>query len=415
MIIIYAGDKGDGRDMMTTSFEQLGLIEPLVVALKQEGIIVPTAIQQRTIPLALANKDILGQSETGTGKTLAYLLPLFQKIDSTKREMQAIILTPTHELAIQIQRQIEILAKNSGLPVTSNSIIGNVNITRQIEKLKEKPHIIVGSSGRILELIRKKKINGQTIKTIVLDEADRLLDKNNAETVKAVIKTTLKERQLLLFSATLPPATLQQASELLKEPEEIRITQNIAVAPAITHLYFLVEQRDKFEVLKKLIQMVDPARALIFINKSEEIEMTVDKLKYHGLEAEGIHGSAIKTERSKAMEGFRQGKIKLLVASDIAARGLDIQGVTHIFNLDIPEDPQLYLHRVGRTGRAGQSGTAISLATIREIPYLKKVENSFKITIRRQDMFKGKIVEPRPSVSKKRNGTAKTKQIVRKK
>jgi len=414
MIIIYAGEKADGRDMMTTSFEQLGLIEPLVVALKHEGIMVPTAIQQRTIPLALENKDILGQSETGTGKTLAYLLPLFQKIDSSKREMQAIILTPTHELAIQIQRQIEILAKNSGLPVTSNSIIGNVNITRQIEKLREKPHIIVGSSGRILELIKKKKINGQTIKTIVLDEADRLLDEKNAVTVKAVIKTTLKERQLLLFSATLPHSILQKASEMLKEPEEIRVTQNIEVAPSITHLYFLTEQRDKFEVLKKLIQMVDPARALIFINKSEEIEMTVDKLKHHGLEAEGIHGSSIKEERSKAMDGFRKGKIRLLVASDIAARGLDIQGITHIFNLDIPEDPQLYLHRVGRTGRAGNSGTAISLASIREIPYLKKIENSFKIIIRRQDMFKGEIVEPKQNVSKNRNSTSKIKQIVRK-
>jgi len=400
---------------LTISFEELGLLESLVGALKLEGIMVPTAIQQRTIPLALENRDILGQSETGTGKTLAYLLPLFQKIDPAKREIQALILTPTHELAIQIQRQIEILAKNSGIPVTSNSIIGNVNITRQIEKLREKPHIIVGSSGRILELIKKKKINSQTVKTIVLDEADRLLDEKNVGAVKAIIKTTLKERQLLLFSATLPQSTLQQASEILKEPEEIRITPNIEVAPSITHLYFLTEQRDKFEVLKKLIQMVDPARALIFINKSEEIEMTVDKLKYHGLDAEGIHGSAIKTERSKAMDAFRRGKIRLLVASDIAARGLDIQGVTHIFNLDIPEDPQLYLHRVGRTGRAGRSGIAISLATTREITFLKKVENSFKITIRRQDMFKGKIVEPRLNASKKRNGTAKTKQIVRKK
>lgn len=377
---------------MTTSFEQLGLIEPLVVALKRVGIVEPTAIQEKAIPLVLANRDVLGQSETGTGKTLAYLLPIFQKIDPHKRETQAMVLTPTHELAIQIQRLIESLAKDSGLAVTATSIIGDVNITRQIAKLKEKPHLIVGSSGRILELIRKKKINAQTIKTIVIDEADRLLDERNAEAVKAVIKTTLKERQLLLFSATLAEAALQRVSELLKNPERIQVTQNIRVAPTITHLYFTAEQRDKFEVLRKLIRLINPTRALIFINKSEEIERTVEKLKYHGLPAEGIHGSAIKADRRKAMEDFRTGKIRLLVASDLAARGLDIKGVTHIFNLDLPEDPQLYLHRVGRTGRAGEKGMAISIANLRDEAFLKKVEKAFHIVISQQEMFKGKIV-----------------------
>ncbi|MHB1653372.1 MAG: DEAD/DEAH box helicase [Desulfitobacteriaceae bacterium] len=380
---------------MTTSFAQLGLIEPLVVALKHEGIVGPTVIQEKVIPLALENKDVLGQSETGTGKTLAYLLPVFQKVDSKKREMQAIILTPTHELAIQIQRQIEILAKNSGLALTATLIIGNVNITRQVEKLKEKPHILVGSSGRILELIQKRKITAHTIKTIVIDEADRLLDKKNVATVKAVIKTTLKERQLLLFSATLSEETLHRASEILKNPELIQVTQTIMVAPNIEHMYFEVEQRDKFELLRKLIRILNPSRALIFINRSEEIEITVEKLKYHGLDAEGIHGSSIKAERRKAMDDFRSGKIRLLVASDLAARGLDIKGVTHIFNLDLPEDPQLYLHRVGRTGRAGQSGIAISIASPKEVFFLEKVENTFKILIKHQDMFKGNIIPAR--------------------
>lgn len=391
---------------MTVSFEQLGLIEPLAAALKKEGIVKPTAIQEKAIPFALNNRDVLGQSETGSGKTLAYLLPVFQQIDPAKKEMQVIILTPTHELAIQVQRQIETLAKNSGLAVTGTAIIGNVNITRQIEKLKEKPHIIVGSSGRILELIQKKKITSQSIKTIILDEADRLLDEKNVEPVKAVIKTTLKDRQLMLFSATLSQAALHQAAEMLKNPELIRVTQNIAVAPTIEHMYFLAEQRDKFEVLRKLIRMVNPVRALIFINKSEEIEKTVEKLKYHGLEAEGIHGSAVKAERRKALDDFRTGKVSLLVASDLAARGLDIKEVTHIFNLDIPEDPQLYLHRVGRTGRAGQSGLAISIATAKEVLLLEKAERTFQITIKHQDMLKGKIVDPkknslRPAAKKK--------------
>ena len=394
---------------MLTSFDQFELDEALVDALKQEGIVIPTAIQEQTIPLILENRDVVGQSETGTGKTLAYLLPIFQRIDTQKRETQAMILTPTHELAIQIQREIETLAKDSGFAVTSTAIIGNVNITRQIEKLKGKQHIIVGSSGRILELIQKKKISSQTIKTMVLDEADRLLDENNSQTVKAVIKTTLSRTQLLLFSATLPPVTLQRASDLLKNPEVIRVTDKVMIAPTITHMYFLTEQRDKIEVLRKLIRMIIPTRALIFINKSEEIEKMVESLKFHGLEAEGIYGGANKTDRRKAMDDFRSGKISLLVASDLAARGLDIKGITHIFNLDLPEDPQLYLHRVGRTGRAGESGLAISIVNAKEVYYIKRLESAFEIVISPKEMLLGKIVDPRKKAAVKTVKSVKTK------
>lgn len=375
------------------TFNQLGLDGPLVNALKLQGIVEPTEIQERAIPLVLAGRDVLGQSETGTGKTLAYLLPIFQKIDLLKRETQALILTPTHELAIQIQREMETLSKNSGLAITSTAIIGNVNISRQIEKLKQRQHIIVGSSGRILELIQKKKIGAQTIKTIVLDEADRLLDENNANLVKAVIKTTLSRTQLLLFSATLSPLTHQRASQLLKTPEVIRVTDKIMIAPTIEHLSFLAEQRDKIEVLRKLIRIIIPTRALIFINKSEEIEIMVEKLKFHGLSAEGIYGGAKKTERKKAMDDFKSGKSSLLVASDIAARGLDIKGISHIFNLDLPEDPQLYLHRVGRTGRAGQKGIAISIVNSKEVSFLRRLESSYGIRIIPKEMYQGKIID----------------------
>ncbi|TGE35476.1 DEAD/DEAH box helicase [Desulfosporosinus fructosivorans] len=387
---------------MQTSFDQFGLDESLVEALKKEGIVEPTAIQEKTIPFILDTRDVVGQSETGTGKTLAYLLPIFQKIDTLKRETQAMILTPTHELAIQIQREIELLASNSGLAVTSAAIIGNVNITRQIDKLKEKQHIIVGSSGRILELIQKKKISSQTIKIMVLDEADRLLDENNSQTVKAVLKTTLRRTQLLLFSATLPVVTLQRAAELLKNPEVIRVTDKVMIAPTISHMYFLAEQRDKIEVLRKLVRMIIPTRALIFINKSEEIEKMVESLKFHGLEAEGIYGGASKINRRKAMDDFKSGKISLLVASDLAARGLDIKGITHIFNLDLPEDPQLYLHRVGRTGRAGESGIAISIVSIKEVPHIKRLESMFEINIGVKEMLQGRIVDPRNKSGSKR-------------
>ena len=386
---------------MRTSFDQLGLDESLVAALKQGGIVEPTAIQEQAIPFILGDRDVVGQSETGTGKTLAYLLPIFQKIDTQKKGTQVIILTPTHELAVQIQRVMEILSRDSGLAVTSTVIIGNVNIARQIEKLREKQHIIVGSSGRILELIQKKKISSQTVKTIVLDEADRLLDVNNSQVVKAVIRTTLSRTQLLMFSATLPPVTLQRASELLKQPEVIRITDKVMIAPNVSHMFFLAEQRDKIEVLRKLVRMVIPTRALIFINKSEEIEKMVEKLKFHGLDAEGIYGGANKIERKKAMDDFRSGKSTLLVASDLASRGLDIKGITHVFNLDLPEDPQLYLHRVGRTGRAGNRGVAISIANAKEVSYLRRLETSFEIKFSPKEMLQGKIVDVRKKLQKK--------------
>ncbi|WP_083879866.1 DEAD/DEAH box helicase [Desulfitobacterium dichloroeliminans] len=373
------------------SFVQLGVHSLLVDALQKEKIIEPTKIQQEAIPLILNNQDVVGQAETGSGKTLAYLLPIIQKIDLLKKENQALILTPTHELALQVQRQIQSLAEHLGGTITSAAVIGNVNITRQIEKLKEKPQIIVGSAGRILELIQKKKISSQTIKTIVLDEADRLLDEKNLQTVKAVLKTTLKDRQVLLFSATVPPETVKQAADFLKDPAILRVTEKATVTPTIAHQYFLCEQRDKLELLRKLIRHLEPTRALIFINKSEEIEKTVERLKYHGLEAEAISGSADKDKRRQAMENFRNGKTNLLVASDLAARGLDIKNITHIFNLDLPEDPHLYLHRVGRTGRAGQSGVAISLATENEKHFITKIENTLKISIPLHNLTHGKV------------------------
>jgi ATP-dependent RNA helicase DeaD len=378
---------------MSEAFEKLGIIAPLLTGLQKAGIAVPTEIQEQVIPLALMGKDIIGQSPTGTGKTLAYLLPLFQKIDTAKREPQAMILAPTHELAIQIQSQIEMLANNSGIPVTSVPIIGNVNITHQVEKLRDKPHIIVGLSCRILELIQKGKIKAHLIKTIVIDEADRLLDDKNMDGVKAVIKTTLKERQLMLFSATITMKTLARAKEFMREPEVITAIGQSDVAPGISHMYILTEQRDKIEVLRKLVIILNIERALVFVNRSDNIEITAAKLNYHGLKAAGIHGDLVKGDRKKSIEDFRSGKIKLLVATDLAARGLDIPGVAYVINLDMPEDPQVYLHRVGRTGRAGQSGMAISIVDPREAALINKYERALKINILARQLSRGRIVD----------------------
>jgi ATP-dependent RNA helicase DeaD len=378
---------------MTQAFDTLGISTALVAGLTKGGIVVPTGVQTQVIPMALLGKDIIAQSATGTGKTLAFLLPIFERIDTTRRETQAIIIAPTHELAIQILRQVEMLAKNSGLPVTSTSIIGNVNIARQIDKLKERPHILVGSAGRILELIQKKKIIAQTVLTIVIDEADRLLEDMNLDAVRAVVKSTLKERQIMLFSATVTPEALVQAKKFMFEPEIITVEGQVGDMPDITHLYFLSEQRDKIEVLRKIVALINNERVLIFINRSEEIESIVAKLEYHGLKAASIHGSCFKGDRKKSLEDFRKGKIQLLVASDVAARGLDITGVTYVFNLDVPEDPQVYLHRVGRTARAGKSGIAMSIVDKPEISLIRKYEKVLNIQIVEKYMANGKILD----------------------
>lgn len=379
---------------MTATFNELGLNPSLIEGLKKQNIDEPTAIQTQTIPSALQNKDIIGQSQTGSGKTLAYLLPIFQKIDSAKREMQAIVLAPTHELAMQIDKQVKTLAENSGIPVKSAAIIGQVNIERQVEKLREKPHIIVGSTGRILELIKRKKISAHTIKAIVIDEGDRLLDENNIGVVKDIIKTTMRDRQLMVFSATINERTMNLSKNLMKEPEVIRIQEQQMLNPQVEHLYIVAEQRDKIEVLRKLIAAVKPERGIVFINKSDEVEITTSKLTYHHISAYGIFGTAEKEDRKKALEGFRNGKIQLLIASDIAARGLDIQDVTYIFNLDLPEDTKEYLHRTGRTGRMGKAGTVISIVTQKEVELIKKYQNTFNISIQEKEIYKGTVAEP---------------------
>ena len=378
---------------MDKLFKELGLEENLIEGLKKQGIENPTEIQEKAIPLGLANKDIIGESETGTGKTLAYLLPIFQKIDTASKDIQAIILAPTHELAMQIHKQVELLSENSASLVKSTSIIGNVNIQRQLEALKTKPHIVVGSAGRILELITMKKLKAHGVKTIVIDEGDRMIDENNIEGVKKVIKTTLRDRQLMLFSATVSLKTVEIAKTLMKDPEVIKVEQKSQVNPNIEHMYFVVEKREKMHLLRKLISATKPEKAIIFINKSDEVEITTSKLSYHGLKVEGIHGTSEKVNLKKAIDDFNAGKIQLLVASDLAARGLHIEGVSHIFNLDIPENSKDYLHRVGRTGRMGESGLAISIAEERELDLIKSYEKDFNIEIKQKDIYMGTIIE----------------------
>ncbi|QNU67141.1 DEAD/DEAH box helicase [Ruminiclostridium herbifermentans] len=386
---------------MEQLFESMELNKSLVDALKKVNITVPTEIQSKVIPEAQNNKDLIIQSETGTGKTLAYLLPLFEKIDTQKKEMQAIILVPTHELAIQVERQIEMLSQNSDLKATSTPIIGDVNIQRQIEKLKLKPHIIVGTAGRILELIQKKKISAHTIKTIIIDEADRLLDDSYIEGTKAVIKTTLKERQVVICSASISARTIERAKQFMKEPLLIKSTPKMQIPDTIEHIYFVAEQRDKIEVMRKVIRMLNPKKAIAFCGSGYDIEEAAEKLKYHKINADSIHGSNVKMDRKKVMDNFKSGKLQILVATDIAARGLDIEGVTHIINLDIPERSMEYLHRAGRTGRNGKSGMTISIVTEKEIEFIKQYERELQITITPKSMKNGVIIDYKKGIKNK--------------
>jgi len=376
-----------------TTFDQIGINPQLIEGLKKANITEPTDIQAKVIPLALKNQDVIGQSQTGSGKTLAYLLPLFQKIDCARREMQAFVLAPTHELVMQIDKQIRTLAENSGIPITSTPIIGDVNIARQIEALREKPHIIVASVGRLQELISKKKINSQTIKTIVIDEGDRLLDQNDVNRVKAVIKTTMKDRQMMVFAAHIDNKTLAVAKELMNAAEVIKIEEQNLVNQNISHVYFMVDsQRDKFDILRKLIAAYNIEKAIVFINNIEAIERTTEKLLYHQYKVFKLSGSIAKEERHRALEGFRSGAIKILIASDIAGRGLDIQNITHVINLDLPEVAKEYLNRAGRTGRSGQKGTAVSIVTERELLILKRFERELNIKIDKKRVYGGSVV-----------------------
>lgn len=375
---------------MNNSFSDLNLNSNIIEGLKKQGITVPTAIQSSSIIPAIENKDIIGEAFTGSGKTLAYLIPLFHKIDTTKREMQGIILAPTHELAIQIEDQIKLLAQNSDVPVTSLSIIGDVNINNQIKKLKDiKPHIIVGSTGRILDLIQKKKITAHTIKTIVIDEADNLLDPKRALVTKNIIKTTMRDRQLMIFSASIKAETLETAKALMKEPLIIKGEDKPQINPNIDHMFVVCERRDKFETLRKLLVAVKPEKAIIFVNDNDDIELTTVKLNYHSKDCFAMTGKISKEDRKLAIESFKNGKIKILVSSDVTARGLDVEGITHVFHLDLPLKLNEYLHRAGRTARGDAHGTSICVTTIKQLSIIKKYEREFNVEFKQKKVFGG--------------------------
>lgn len=375
---------------MEINFESLKINEKIISGLNTMGIKEPTEIQKEIILPAMNKENLIGQSETGTGKTLAYLLPIIENIDTSKKEIQCIILAPTHELAIQINNTINEVKKSANLEITSTPLIGSANIKRQIDNLKAKPHIIVGSAGRIFELMGKKKVTAHTIKTIVIDEVDKLLDKNNLPVIKNIIKSTQNQTQLMMFSATLNNKTLEIAKDLAKDIKVISVKNN-KVNKNIKHSYIKTDYRKKIETLRKLLNSIKGEKVLVFNNDSYTTNTAIEYLSFNNVKVDAIGGSGKMEDRKRALENFRKGKIQVLIASDIAARGLDIKEVNYVINFDIPEDPNDYLHRAGRVGRAGKSGEVFSLVNEREENLIEIYEKNFKIGISERILYKGNI------------------------
>ena len=376
------------------SFETLLNHEALAQALAKMNITEPTDIQAQVIPHMLEGRDVIGQAHTGSGKTLAYLCPILMQIDPTAKQVQALILAPTHELVMQIYRLAVQLCKDAELDIRCMSIIGEANINNQITKLKEKPQLIVGTPGRVLDLIKKKKINCQTIRTVIIDERDNLLDNTNQETMQNIIKSMLRDRQLAAFSATASAHTLELLKNHMHDPVEIVSKAEVKMNPNIEHFYLIGEQRDKFVLLRKLLHALDEEaeRILIFMNDGPELDFLVDKLNYHKIRTCSLHGIVDKEERQKAMDEFRRGKIKILVSSDLAARGLDIPDITHVINMDFPAEPNEYIHRSGRTARGERTGQCYSLVNPKELAALRIYQRDFEIEVKPVHLVKGKIL-----------------------
>lgn len=374
------------------TFKELNLDNNIIEGLSKQNIIEPTNIQQESIPSILQNKDLIGESCTGSGKTLAYLLPIIQRIDSSKKDIQAIIIAPTHELVMQINTQIKLLSTNSNIDLTSQTIIGDVNIDKQIKKLKEKkPQIIVGTIGRVLDLSNKKKLKVHTVKTLVLDEVDALLDNTSSNMVQDLLKKLMRDTQLLMFSATINNSTLNKAKTLLKDPVIIKAKQDYSINPNIEHLYIKVDKRDKLETLRKLLSATNPTKALVFINKNYDINIVKENLEYHNKKVFTLHKGISKEQRENAINNFRNGKINILISSDLSARGLDINDISLIINLDCPSSPDEYLHRSGRTARFNNKGTTISIVDSKEVSFIEKYSKKLDIEINEATIKFGKL------------------------
>jgi superfamily II DNA/RNA helicase len=373
------------------SFEQFSLAPALLTALEKQKFIEPTPVQVQAIPVVQAGSDTYINAETGSGKTLAYVLPLFQVLDCEKRAAQVLILAPTHELAMQIHRVTFDLAQHSGMDIRSASLIGGAAIDRQIERLKKKPQVLVGTPGRILELLERGKLKLSELKTLIIEEADRLLSDESLEAVQKVIRACPGRRQLVFVSATEQPKSKEVMEQLSLELVRLH-AQDVVINPNIEHFYVVVDQRDKADMIRKLVHATKTRKAIVFTHRNETAEDLASRLEHHKIAVADLHSTYDKEVRKQAMQNFRNGKATVMIASDVAARGLDIAGITHVFNLDIPSKGKDYLHRVGRTGRAGTHGVAVSVLVRPEVRLVKQFEQDFSISIREVILREGEML-----------------------
>lgn len=377
---------------MDAQFESLGIGPALAQALAAAEITEPSAIQREAIPAILAGKDMLAQSQTGTGKTLAYLLPILEQIDPALKELQAVVIVPSRELGIQVAAEIE--AYGAQADIRGQALIGGASLSRQVERLRLHPHIAVGTPGRLAELLRMRKIKLHRVRRIVVDEADQMFALGGAKEAEEIIDGALRDRQLLFFSATLPAEVRAMARRWMREPLEIEIDPGQRTAGGIEHLAFVCEERDRIDTLRRLIRLYEPQTSLAFVSELDVIAEVEAKLQHAGLSAAALYGDAPKQQRTTLLGRFREGKLRTLIATDVAARGLDIAGLTHVFHVQPALDAEHYVHRAGRTGRMGKSGLSISIVTPQELFILRKFEKRLGIEIHQKAMYKGKVVEP---------------------
>lgn len=375
---------------MKNLFTDLGLADFLLDKIKQVQINTPTKVQKEAIPFVLAGQDLIARSPTGSGKTLAYLLPLLSKIDVKQKNLQVLILAPTRELAMQIQIVIKQFAPEG---LFSLPLIGGANISRQLENLKKKPQIAVATPGRIVELLEKNKLNLQNIKSVVIDEADKMFGDIYLQALDKMLKHMPKTRQVLLFSATIPEIAINKFIHFLREPQTVNIEEGSRTAVTIKHVYFLSSEKEKAMKLRKILAIYQPQKAIIFVNHNEGVASWNKHLQEVNLTSEGLHGGLSELARKNVLNGFREGKFRFLITTDMFARGMDVYGVDFVFNFDLPESCDHYLHRVGRTGRAGNKGIAVSLVTEKQKFIMKKYARMLHAEITECGISNGQIIE----------------------
>ena len=365
------------------AFAALGVKEELASLLKTQGIKIPSPIQQAAIPSIFKGKDLIGRSQTGTGKTLAYLLPTLQRVDRKNGYTQVLVMTPTRELSKQVFDVLRPFAIQEGIDAVD--IIGGRTIENQLQKLKRDPHFIIGTPGRLLDHIRRKSLDLSNVKTVILDEADQMLANGFREDIETLIDETPKKRQLLLFSATMPDDAVRLARKYMKHPAIIDVAEKPAASTVEQRVYETTKPK-KFKLLVKHLEQMNPYMAVVFCNTREEAHEIAGKLQEEtDFITDEIHGDMSQGQRNQVIREFEKAKIQVLVASDIAARGLDVEGITHVFNYDIPRNLEYYIHRIGRTGRAGTKGIAITYATPEDGLLLRKLEKSISETITKYD------------------------------